>query len=658
MDKPKVKFLTVVWGEAYIKRFCSLSLPSFMAPGNLPSLAKNTELEVVIMTCETDRAYFERNVSFLSLRDLCSVRFVSIDDLMGSTVYGVTLTLAYARPIIACGEDMLNTHFIFMNADFVLADGSLRSLSHHIHAGRSIVLGPSYRAIAEEVEPTLGALVNKTSGVLEIAPRDLVRLSLPNPHRTTTAKTINQQVFCSANPNQLFWQVDENTVLGRYFLIFMLCLKPERVIHEVKSYCDYSFIPELCPSGDEEAMDDSDNFFMLEMQSRTQETSMLRQGTLAYHNIAQSLNQWATAEHHRFASHNIVFHSEELPAELTRVKQEADEVVESINRFFKKPKSYLNHLHWIMGVEAWKEHRRAQGLFSEPPELAKYSLSLRAQFYLYKHRSKNFLKYYVSKIANLYYVKQLRAVIKRVGRFIFLPPNYSSFLSSSWQMVQIFRMLGLEQSHKKELNLLIGYLEGYSASDVIYSSFHVIKISELRAILKSSKRYEKIFFPLPVKPSKRYEKISPPFPDLPAYRSGRILRLLPALLTPNGTIHIVGDIQARRENYLKAVDLVFQIGEFFGSRIKLLSISTTEGLLLMAGDRLRKFATGHFLKLGNIRRLIIAPFLALVAIAGMLLTFFANTFTFKFGEKLTSMTYGAVISIQLNNGKSSADEAF
>ena len=78
----------------------------------------------------------------------------------------------------------------------------------------------------------------------------------------------------------------------------------------------------------------------------------------------------------------------------------------------------------------------------------------------------------------------------------------------------------------------------------------------------------------------------------------------------------------------------------------------------MAGDRLRKFATGHFLKLGKVKRLIIAPLLALVAIVGMLLTFFANSFTFRFGQKLTSMTYGAVISIQLNNGKSSSNEAF
>jgi hypothetical protein len=206
-------------------------------------------------------------------------------------------------------------------------------------------------------------------------------------------------------------------------------------------------------------------------------------------------------------------------------------------------------------------------------------------------------------------------------------------------------MLGFEQSHKKELNLLVGFPEDCTASDVIYSSFHVIKISELRALLKSSKRYEKILFPLPVNPS-------------PAYRSGRILRSLPALLTPNGSIHIIGDIQARRRNYLNAVDLVFQLGEFFGSRIKLISISTTEGPLLMAGDRLQKFAIRHFLKFGSIGHLIMTPLLVFVAILGKLLTFFANAFTFKFGHKLTSMTCGAVISIQLNNGKSSTDVAF
>jgi hypothetical protein len=186
---PKVKFLTVVWGESYIERFCSLALPSFLAPGNLPALAKSTDLEVVVMTRRTDFDYFQVNQAFKRLSKFCSIRFVEIDDLITTGFYGVTLTLAYARPIIACGQEMLNTHFVFMNADFVLADGSLKSLIRHILEGRSIVLGPSYRVIAEDIEPALEKKVNVNFGVLEIQPRELVEMAFRHPHRTTIAKT-------------------------------------------------------------------------------------------------------------------------------------------------------------------------------------------------------------------------------------------------------------------------------------------------------------------------------------------------------------------------------------------------------------------------------------------------------------------------------------
>src|SRR5262245_34392575 len=178
--RPKVKFLTVVWGEAYIDMFAELALPSFLAPGNLPALAAITDLEVVVLTAGRDIAYFEKHPAFLKLRPLCAVRFIDIDDLIVDGLYGVTLTLAYARAINSCGEDMVGTHFVFMNADFILADGSLRNLSKHILAGRSIVLGPSFRASAEPLRPQLLSRVDRASGILAISPRDLTALSLPH----------------------------------------------------------------------------------------------------------------------------------------------------------------------------------------------------------------------------------------------------------------------------------------------------------------------------------------------------------------------------------------------------------------------------------------------------------------------------------------------
>ena len=368
-SRRKAKFLTVVWGEAYIRRFATLSLPSFLAPGNLPALAEATALEVVIMTRREDVGYFETHRAFQRLRTICPVRFVEIDDLITTGNYGVTLTLAYARPVIACGREMLDTHFVFMNADFVLADGSLRSLARHIVAGRSIVLGPSFRATAEAVEPHLEVAVDPGSGVLAIPPRELTALSLPHPHPTTTAKIVNQSFCHSLHPNQFFWQVD-GALLGRYYLIFMLCLRPERLIDSINCFCDYAFIPELCPSGDEVAMGDSDEFFMLELQSQAQEMHLLQLGGPKDWKTARSLSQWTTAEHRRAAHHDIVFHAADIPPQIEAAKAEARAFVARIERRLRRPVPHAKHRYWIRAVQAWRQYRRAQGLSASPRELA------------------------------------------------------------------------------------------------------------------------------------------------------------------------------------------------------------------------------------------------------------------------------------------------
>jgi len=372
--RPKVRFLTVVWGDTYIERFAKLALPSFLAPGNLPAVAASCELEVVIMTTRRDVQGFEAHAAFRALRSVCPVRFIEIDDLITPGVYGVTLTLAYMRAIAASGAEMVNTHFVFMNADFVLADGSLRSLSKHILAGRAIVLGPSFRATAEAIETRLRAQVDNDSSTLTIPPRELAGLALAHPHPTTIAKTLNQGLCHSREPNQFFWQVDEHTVLARYFLIFMLCLKPERLITSINSYCDYSFIPEMCPSGDEVAMGDSDEFFMLELQRREQEMDYLRFGRQSEDAIAASLAKWTTAEQRRAATRDIVYHAGPVPPSIDKAQAEARAFVERIGSKLGPPVSHIGHPFWVSALYWFASIRAERRLSGLPAELSESGL--------------------------------------------------------------------------------------------------------------------------------------------------------------------------------------------------------------------------------------------------------------------------------------------
>lgn len=54
-EKLKVKFLTAIWGARYIEEFASISLPSYLAEGNLQYLASQCDLEVLILTSTDSR---------------------------------------------------------------------------------------------------------------------------------------------------------------------------------------------------------------------------------------------------------------------------------------------------------------------------------------------------------------------------------------------------------------------------------------------------------------------------------------------------------------------------------------------------------------------------------------------------------------------------
>ena len=158
-----------------------------MAPGNLPALAEQTNLEIVILTSSKDYHDFEVEPAFQSLRKIAPVRFISIDDLIVDRLYGVTLTLAYLRGVTDAGNDMVNIHFLFMNADLVLADGSLRGVAKRILHGCRVILACSIRATSEDLEEPLRQMVDDGKQLLVVSPRRLVSMAMKSLHPTQIA---------------------------------------------------------------------------------------------------------------------------------------------------------------------------------------------------------------------------------------------------------------------------------------------------------------------------------------------------------------------------------------------------------------------------------------------------------------------------------------
>src|SRR5215813_7619290 len=154
--KCPTRVITYAWGEKYVDTLLSLTLPALLAPGNLPYVASEVPCELVILTQRRFFSKFNRHPAIVRIRSICPVRLVKLDDLIvAKDKYGMTLTYALHRAFSDLGPAMTDHWQIFLNADFILADGSLRTLLGYLSRGQRIVASPSYCSIASDVIPEL-----------------------------------------------------------------------------------------------------------------------------------------------------------------------------------------------------------------------------------------------------------------------------------------------------------------------------------------------------------------------------------------------------------------------------------------------------------------------------------------------------------------------
>src|SRR6478672_3743776 len=328
------RLIIPLWGKAYADKLTSMTLPALLAPGNLPALCAMFNVEVVIVT-ETKLFDVIRNArSFQRVALLCPVTLIPIEDLMSDrpSDYGVMLTKALYRGFLDLGDKVTETFLLFLNADFIIADGSYRQLGKLMLAGHRVIHSPSFRVVLEEVWPKLEARVDAENAVLAVPPRELVELALEHKHVTVKARTVNQQLYHQWCRDQFYWYVDEDTFTGYQWPVALVAIKPERVLKEPSLVWDFGYIPDAAPTLERYFIQDSDDFFMLEPQSKLTGEELIRPGWITFDEIARFLNDWTTKEQRECGEQLLILHSDTLPPELDRVVEESRGYMREIMR--------------------------------------------------------------------------------------------------------------------------------------------------------------------------------------------------------------------------------------------------------------------------------------------------------------------------------------
>ena len=363
-----VKILLPVWGERFVGQFLEFCLPTLLAPGNIPALARMLPCEMILMTSAADEPAIRRHPLWQRLTGMCTVTIKRIDDLITDGNHSTTITLAYARMVRETGERVLDTCFIFLVSDYLVADGSLRSVLARMQDGASGVLAGNFQVIAEDAIDSLRVWLAPAPAALALPPRKLLKWALSHLHPATVANIVNYRLNHNAHTNRLFWRVDENTLIGRFYLMHMIGIRPEVTDFVVGSSCDYSFIPEMCPSGSVVALQDSDDYLVVEMQPRDHESRHLSWGPISPKFLAESLVEWTTAGHRQNIRHTLIYHAEGIPYAVKDAVAEADAFLADVGkRLAPTPQPHRDHPYWLGAIAA---HRAATGQKLSPQEWA------------------------------------------------------------------------------------------------------------------------------------------------------------------------------------------------------------------------------------------------------------------------------------------------
>jgi hypothetical protein len=344
--KEPARLIIPVWGERYANKVLSTTLPAVLAPGNLPELCRTFAVELVIVTESRLFDLFRRAPSFAAVERICAARLVPLDDLLTGFAadYGVTLTHALFRGFADLGLRMTDTYLLFLNADFIVCDGALGHLGKLMQKGKRVIHGPSFRVVAEEVLPQLEGLVDPTSCTLRLEPRRMVKLALAHKHPTVKARTVNQRLCHQAWMDQFYWYVDEDTLIGYQAPVALVAIKPERVVADPVLVWDFGFIPEAAPQAPRYFIGDSDQFFMIEPQSRDTGREMIRIGWTSYAQVARDLSLWLTKEQRESGKQLLKFHAADLPTDVDPVIEEARAYMAEIDsRLSATPASHVDH---------------------------------------------------------------------------------------------------------------------------------------------------------------------------------------------------------------------------------------------------------------------------------------------------------------------------
>lgn len=306
----------VAWGKPYLDLFLEIGLPTALAPGNIPALAKEAEVSLCMITDVPGLRYLAKRPDFTRLATSIKVQIIARSLDQGDPFD--LLQNAHNLTIQRANRD--GATIIFLGPDFVMADGSLHRLLELRKKGYRAVHVLTPRLVAQSASTALKAHTGKrTGGVIKLSPRELVRLGLEHIH------PIEQDYFWTAGttsfPIHVYHKVNSKGFLANCFYLHPIMVRPRIRGVLPMGTIDADFTDRSCPRlTDSYVVTDTDEIACFELTRQEVEDTNSKVRPPFARNV-WNLGRWASVNanpcfesnlHHWMVQQLIYVHAEDL----------------------------------------------------------------------------------------------------------------------------------------------------------------------------------------------------------------------------------------------------------------------------------------------------------------------------------------------------------
>ena len=354
----------VVWGDAFLERFCRLSLPCYLSKENVPKLAQENDVSLVIYTDAETSCSIEKYQAIQILKKIIQVEI---------NIIKIDKEIAKYESMSNCHQKVLRKAkiddiIVFLNPDVIFSKKYLSSVVNHINNKTDAVFVHNFRINLEDVFFDLEKQISK-DGCLTLQETDLVKLAIRNIHDSSKHIFWNERGSGYAS-----WHIcckkGENFI-SNTFHPHPAAIRVKKYVSNFSGSIDHE-LPVLATRGINffKTLKDSDDGVLFELSPRSYNPFIddNYEAVLIEPNPEKAaiwVEKWANPHHLELVKETVMFHAESKKKSrnlMDKEKKMARDIIFSIVQSANNKNKYTNIISNI------RFRKKVESIFASPRE--------------------------------------------------------------------------------------------------------------------------------------------------------------------------------------------------------------------------------------------------------------------------------------------------